>query len=271
VRWFGVALAALTACGGDTSPRCASPEQVLASVDGAQMACADVERVANYRHWMMQQRVSDAQTAELLSVLVRWFEREPAQASTWLSDLSEQLAVRQRATGMEGALVHASALYEVNKGVDLWERADDSVRSNSAQSLLIWASDGEAQRVLTEPAIEAWIRYISLCRQVQGGGSLNLSVSDRAKIYGVFKDRFLNGDASEREATVGFGPYWPEMEAAWQAARYTKQQQWIAEAPLPPPVTSTSLGYVEWFLDHGRLKDHVVTFHRVLGPLSTEP
>ena len=271
MRRFLVALAALTACAGDTSPRCTSSEQVLASVDGVQMTCADAERVSNYRHWLAQKPSTDEQRGRLVANLVKWFEREPVEASAWWSELSEQLAARQRPTGLEGALVHASALYEVNKGRNLWARADGEVRGNSAQSLLIWATNDDAKMALSEPAIEAWIRYVSLCRQVQGGGSLNLSVSDRAKIYGAFKERFLNGEAPEREAVVGFGPYWPEMEAAWQSARYSEQQRWIAEAPLPPPVTSTSLGYVEWFLDHGRLKEHVVTFDRVLGPLSTTP
>ena len=58
-------------------------------------------------------------------------------------------------------------------------------------------------------------------------------VSDRAKIYGVFKERFLNGQPAEREAVVGFGPYWPEMEAAWQSALH-KAAEWIGKAPLPP-------------------------------------
>lgn len=271
MRWLSLTLAMLAACGGVTSYDCSDPEKVLASVEGEQMACSDVERVLDYRRWLTQGRVNGAESTELTSSLVRWFEREPKRAGVWWSELSQVLLTRQTSTGLDGALVHASALYEANKGTGLWERADDNVRSKTRDALLIWAVDHTTQRALTEPAIEAWIRYISLCRQVQGGGSLNLSVSDRAKIYGVFKERFLNGDPSEREAAVGFGPYWPEMETAWQSARYSKQQQWIGEAPLPPPVTSTSLGYVEWFLDHGRLKEHVTTFHRILGPLSTEP
>lgn len=271
MRFAWIALAGMTGCAGDTAPRCEGPEQVLATVGDSRMVCADVEHVAGYRQWLTQQPAKDEQRDALVLALLPWFERSPAEASAWWAELAVQLRERQKSTGLAGALVHSSALYEIREGQGLWERADARVRSESANSLLIWAVDTDSKRALSEPAIEAWIRYISLCRQVQGAGSLNLSVSDRAKIYGVFKERFLNGDPAEQEAVVGFGPYWPEMEAAWQSARYSKQRQWIGEAPLPPPVTSTSLGYVEWFLDHGQLKEHVETFDRLMGPLSTVP
>ena len=80
-------------------------------------------------------------------------------------------------------------------------------------------------------------------------------------------DRFEAGSRDERLALVSLGPFWGQIQERWQAVPYERQQKWIAAAPLPPPMTATSLGYLQAVVE-GSVVQHVASVHDVLGPFS---
>ena len=72
--------------------------------------------------------------------------------------------------------------------------------------------------------------------------------------------------AAGKIALTAVGPFWSDVRARWAADSYEEQQAWIRAAPLPPPMTATSIGYVEALTD-GDVVAHVRALHERLGPL----
>ncbi len=130
----------------------------------------------------------------------------------------------------------------------------------------VWAFDDQEKLVLTESDIEGWIRYASLCREVQGGDPLRLSVADRVTAYKKVIARFDGGDRQEKIAVVSVGALWNGLRPEWHSASYEKQQAWIAAAPLPPPMTADSIGYFSAIVDASPVS-HAQALADVFGPL----
>ena len=82
----------------------------------------------------------------------------------------------------------------------------------------------------------------------------------------MVQERFVDASRADRIALSAVGPYWPAARDAWAMATYERQQGWIATAPLPPPMTATSLGYIGALIE-GDLDGLASTLHEHLGPL----
>jgi hypothetical protein len=78
-------------------------------------------------------------------------------------------------------------------------------------------------------------------------------------------DRFSTGSRADKVAIAALGPIWGSVKERWQSASYDQQQAWIAAAPLPPPMTATSLGYADAIFA-GDVARHVQVLNEVLGP-----
>jgi hypothetical protein len=61
------------------------------------------------------------------------------------------------------------------------------------------------------------------------------------------------------------GGWWSQVRESWARASYDEQRAWIAAAPLPPPMTATSLGYAEAVFD-GDVALHARVLAEKLGP-----
>jgi len=142
---------------------------------------------------------------------------------------------------------------------------DSSIRRIVSPHLAIWARSDEEKLALTEMDIEGWIRLASLCREVQGGTPLKMSVASSEQIYRTLSAEFDGLKRDDQLGRVAVGPFWPEVEAHWKSASYEQQQAWIRVTPLPPPMTATSRAYVDAVLElpPGKMSD---VLHQVLGP-----
>lgn len=129
-----------------------------------------------------------------------------------------------------------------------------------------WARSDADRLVLPEADVEAWIGFVSLLREVQGGGALRLAVADRVGVYREIVARWEGGTVDERVAFLVLGASWPEVKARWQAASYDAQQGWIAAAPLPPPMTEDSRGYLAAVTRDADVVRHVEVLEQRLGP-----
>jgi len=85
-------------------------------------------------------------------------------------------------------------------------------------------------------------------------------------VYRDLRVRFRQAEPADQIALVAIGPFWQGIAARWQAASYEQQQAWARAAPLPPPMTASSLVYAEAVFDLP-LARSAATLHEHLGPL----
>ncbi|MBN2798845.1 MAG: hypothetical protein JXX28_06815 [Deltaproteobacteria bacterium] len=257
-------LALLAACGGVDCA--ATPTAALAQAGDATLTCAEAGEAQRAVEQLAARRLTAAQSRDLRAALTAAWSREPA---AWEQRLAQARAAREALAeeqGLEAAASRSHALWEALHGEGPLG-ADPDVRVVVRLAAAPWAQDDAQQLVLSEMDIEGWIFYASLCREVQGGGTLRLSVADRVMVYRRLQEAWDAAPPEDRLLLVGMGAFWEDVKSRWAAAPWEVQQRWIAAAPLPPPMNATSLGYAEALLG-GDLPLHARTLHSGLGPLS---
>ncbi len=198
-----------------------------------------------------------AKTAEL-------FKSDPEGTEAWLIEITKATSHLYGLSGFEGAedRSHQVWLLYEDKGLITHEHP---LWGSIHKAVAVWQRHEKDQLALTEADIEGWIDYGSLCREMQGAGVLRISVSDRVGVYKTLQDRWTFGTRTDRVALTAIGPYWHDVRGAWQRAPYEKQHEWGVAAPLPPPMTATSLGYMSAIAE-GDLVAHASILHATIGP-----
>lgn len=240
--WPVVSLVSLlVGCGSGAVP-CTIPELVLAGDGDAALTCGDVDEVQDWISLLAGRPVAGGD--RIRATLVAEYQGDSVATQAWLASVrtaANELGAMRGPTGAEARAQH------------VWRAATDQgfVQSRHGDlwnlqkaALSIWATSDEEQLALTEADIEGWLHYASLCREMQRAGPLKLSFADRVPAYQTVSERFLSGSRAEKIALSRMGHAWPHVREAWGAASYDKQQAVIVATPLPPPMTSTSLGYV---------------------------
>jgi hypothetical protein len=253
----------LLGCGGGV--RCDDPAQVVTEAGGQALTCAEATPVADYVEALAGRPLVAGDEGLVVGAVGERFAADPAGTRAWLGDVSAALADLRGRHGLDLAEVRSGRVWAAQAGQDLVRRSDGGAWNVQDRALSVWTKDDGERLALTEADIEAWIRYASLCREVQGGEPLRVSVADRVTVYQIVMDRFSAGDRATKVALSGFGPHWAAVKDAWQAASYEVQQRWIAAAPLPPPMTATSKAYLEAVIA-GDLPRHVEILDEQLGP-----
>lgn len=260
-------LVALLGCFGDRLV-CESRDQVIAEADGDTLTCADADTLVDWIE-VLAARPAAKQRAMATAGLRDRYKRDPVGTRAWLTSIDEQRRMITSEKEFDGAERRSEVLYALVKGQGLVTEADGTLWKAVDKAVSVWNVHDEDRLALAEADIETWILYGSLCRQVQGAGVLRISVADRVTVYATMGERWKHGTRTERIAMTALGPYWHSVKAKWDLAPYDKQQAWATNAPLPPPMTATSLGYLEAILE-GDLIGHAASIHEVLGPLSME-
>ena len=170
-------------------------------------------------------------------------------------------------SGLGGAEGRAAAVYAAWAGTSLIAPARAELWGVQNRALAVWARHDGDRLALTEADIEGWIRYASLCREAQGGTVLRISVADRVTVYRMLVDRFSTGSRADRIGLAAIGGYWTQVRDAWGSASYSVQRGWIDRAPLPPPMTASSLGYAE-AVSEGDVSAHARVLIEQLGPFT---
>ena len=243
---------------------CEDPQTVL--VAGEQpLTCADTQVVVEWTEILAARRAPRQRPLIHGAVQAR-YRADPAGTRAWLKEIRKE---RDTLTGLEqfdAAAIRAEAVYRMSKGTGLVTSDDGTLWTAVEEAITVWGSHDEDRLALTESDIEGWILYGSLCREVQGGTTLRISVADRLDVYRIIKERWDTGSRAERVALTAMGPFWPSVKQRWQQASYDEQQAWIKAAPLPPPMEATSLGYLSVILE-GDVVGHVAGLHTEFGPL----
>jgi hypothetical protein len=247
---------------------CATPQTELAPHATQPLTCEDASVVLGHLERLTLEPLGPEAREGVYRDVVRRFKAAPEGTRTWLADMERQQEAPIR-TGWDGAEHYATRLHEARAGNDMLGGSDEPIGEVLQAEVVVWAQDDDEKLLLTERAIEGWIHYASLCREVQGGGVLRVSISDRVRLYRDLKLRFEFGSRQEKLALAALGPYWHQIEQRWQGAPYGEQQAWIASAPLPPPMVATSLGYGQQIIE-GDVVAHFRSLNDHFGPLRVQ-
>lgn len=260
-----IVLLALIGCG----PRvdCSAVGAVLASTEAGDLSCEDGEQVVDYIELLAGRPVPGADAQKARQAIASRFRDDPAGTRSWIAEMVTAGSALARRTGVDGAEARSHRVWSASRGEDLVREADGDLWNVQTRALSLWTKDDADELALTESDVEGWIRYASLCREAQGGTVLLISVADRVTVYHDVIERFDTGDRATRVALAAMGPYWAQVRSAWKSATYDEQMEWITAAPLPPPMTASSLGYAEAVFN-SNVALHAETLHDVLGPFS---
>jgi hypothetical protein len=238
---------ALGGCGLFASgPVCLSPTDELARGEPP-LRCDEAEIASRYVSVIAGRPIRRAERQLVLKDLSVGYAASPAEVRADLAAIaasSDDLASR---SGVDAAEARSARAWRDLSASGPFDRYPQAKRA-LASTVAVWASDDERQLVFTESDIEGWISYASLCREVQAAGPLKLSVAQREGLYRDLRARFRAADRDEQIALVAVGPFWQGFTDAWRAASAERQQGWAAAAPLPPPMTASSLAYAEALL-----------------------
>jgi hypothetical protein len=256
--WIGVVVALW---GGG----CGSPADVCVDASAAlapDLTCAEADVALSLLEVLAARPVDAGHRASLREALRDAFLADPASTRASLEASGALLRRVVALDGIDAAEVRSQSAYQAVNGQGPLAIPGLLV----AAPIAVWAHDDRTGLVLTESDIEAWIRYASLCREVQGGGPLVLSVSDRRPLYEMLVDRFVAADRPTQVAMAGVAPFWDAFREQWKAAPAEQQQAWVRAAPLPPPMTASSLAYVEAVLQSD-LSAHLAVWHASWAPM----
>ncbi len=244
---------------------CLSDDQVLAEADGQAFTCAHATATWRYVSAVAGRPLPARDRGRVNAELRDRFRADPGTGLALAQRSVDELA-RLEALPWPGQAEERGRLgWQAVSGKGLITESLPATFGVQKRGIAPWVTDDEAQLVLAEADVEGWIHYTSLCREVQEGGPLALSVADRLPAYRSIRTRFEAADRGGKVALLSVGPYWASIKDHWASASYERQQAWMAAAPLPPPMVATSLGYVEALLA-GEPERHMRAFHDQLGP-----
>ena len=259
---FGLALA-LAGC--DSTPTCTTGDVVLAEHEGATLACRDAGVVRDWLERLAGRPLTSGDRPVVDRAIADAFRADPDGTRAWLSGMAARDGEIAAKRDLAGAEARATAVWEAQAGTSSIDAARATLWTVQKRALAVWAHDDTDHLALTEADVEGWIRYASLCREAQGGVPLRISVADRVAVYRMLVDRFTQGSRTDRIALSAVGGWWGQIDKAWAAASYDEQRAWIAAAPLPPPMTASSLGYAEAVFQ-GDVASHARVLAETLGP-----
>jgi len=258
MRWL---VLALVGC-GPSLPECTAPDVVLLEGD-ASLTCGDVHDVERWISAVAARPADQAIRRTLPGHMVDAYQTDPARAAADLALVREDLTLfqsrdRDKALAVRSSMVKSVLTRDERFG---WS----AVHADSDRAVAVWESAETEPVALSEADIEAWIFYASLCREVQGGGPLLVSMAARVQIYAVLRDVFRSGSLEDKQAMAAMGPLWRSARDHWQLAEYEKQQAWITGAPLPRPMTGDSGEYISALMTQPP-SVHVAALRKYLGP-----
>lgn len=261
MRWL--VLLSLTGCSAlSPVPVCTTPEADLAPG----LTCTDAEIAARYVGLLGGRRVHTGRRDILLREIAAHHAADPADTRANLDAMKAIVVEVGGLAGMAAAEKRSTHVFEALSGQGPLDfETYPNSRAVLENRLAPWATDGAEKLVLTETDIEGWISYASLCREAQGAGPISLSIANRELLYREVKRKFVDAKRDEKIALASMGGVWHQVEDRWVAASYEQQQAWIKAAPLPPPMTATSMGYVGTVFEMD-LTPHATTLHETLGP-----
>lgn len=265
-------VAVLLAGCGEKEELCPTIDDVLFGEGDGAVTCEEAWQGERYIEALAARPLNKLEEQRVVEALHRQARKDApgtkarlAKARAFVDGLKSGSPWRSQATG------RADALYDAFQTGGLWPKDEfEGYYAILKRAVAVWKVHTPSKHAIGEMDIEAWIRYASLCREVQGGGTLNVSIGDRVGVYHTVTERFESSSADDQIAMLGLASFWLGATENWQFAGYDAQQAWIKAAPLPPAMEGTSVDYIEAIMA-GDVGQHVEVLHGKLGPLRFNP
>ncbi|MFT6816595.1 MAG: hypothetical protein ACJATT_000394 [Myxococcota bacterium] len=245
---------------------CATPDEILVPGELDALSCADVDSVVGWVELLASRSIGERQVELLRGDWTYRYTRDPIASRAAITELSTQTTSLTSLLGFQGSEARADAVWAGVAGESQLGDADSTSVDVLERALAPWSTDTENKLILSEMDIEGWIKYASLCREIQGGGPMTVSVANRVVLYQQIISAFEGKSREQQLAVLSMGPVWPSMQERWPGVTYEIQQAWVEAAPLPGPMTATSLGYASAVFDED-LRSHAVALHGAMGRL----
>lgn len=259
-----LAAAWLSGCSGSSVPQCKAPETVLAQSQGAVLRCSDATLVATYIEQLAARPLGPGVPTQITSALRVAFQAHPSATREQLRRV--QQVVSTRATSLDAAALRGHALWLARSDLGPIGPSDGTLWRIASRAVVFVGHDDTTKLALGEADLEAWIRYASLCNEVQGHGPLSLSIAQREAMYRTLKQRFATQGRDEQLALLALAPFWDDVRARWQAAPAAQQQHWLNQLPLSAPAG----GSCEQLLS-APLHAHAAALHQAIPDLRVRP
>ena len=264
LAWFGLSSGCSSVLGEQID--CPTPQTVVSQTEQGALTCEDLQSVREYVETLSSRPLRRQPLARLYVALRDAHQANAEQVRTQIKASAAWLETARKLRGLEAAEFRSHEVWRLRMNESRVVRKEDgTVRTIAMDAIAIWARSDSEKLALTEMDIEGWIRLGSLCREVQGGSSLKMSIASREQVYRFLRTEFSALPRKEQLGRVAIGPFWPSVEQRWQAASYEQQQAWIRVTPLPPPMTASSLAYMEAVLELSP-SDMSAALHKSLGP-----
>lgn len=238
------AVVAASGCGGP-APCAAGGSGVLASRGDEALGCDAAAAVPEWARRVAGRRAHAADRSAMLTELADEFLVEPDRARARIAAAKAFVDELDGLTGTAAAERRATEGFAVVAGESPITAGREALGTLTLNAMSVWAKDPTERLVLTEVDIEGWMRFASLCRELQSAPPLRVSIADRVTVYKLVVEAFARAPRAGKIGLVALGGSWPELEQRWPAVSYEQQQRWATRAPLPPPMEATSLAYVE--------------------------
>lgn len=252
------------ACGGPEVD-CTSPTDVIAEAGDTRLTCHQTDWLVEYWEVLRASALPKADRRLVRRALARRFANDATGTTTMLARVRAEGERLTSLVGPEAVRARGTAVHAALNGRG--PATGDDLSRLQATLLPVWGSSAAAQVSLSESDVEGWIRYASLCREVQGGTPLRISVADRVRAYRAVKERFATGSVEVQVAMTALGAAWPRVEREWKMSGYGDQQAWILDAPLPGPLNTDSVGYLAAIVG-GDVPGHVRSLEAHFGPFT---
>jgi hypothetical protein len=266
--WWIVFALSVSACGflGEEI-RCPTPDTVVSATNEEALTCGDLKTLRQVVELLASRPLPRTQRAHLFVALRDAHVSRPHDVRNLIRRVTDWMSTTRALSGLAAAEARSHQVWLLRTGEGLIQTDTPSLRTLTLKHIAVWARSDTEQLALTEMDIEGWVSLGSLCREVQGGSPLRLSIASREQLYHVMSREFDSLERGDQLGRVAVGPFWLSVAERWQAASYDQQQAWIRVTPMPPPMTATSRAYMEAVLQLPPKKKSE-TLHRVLGPFS---
>lgn len=236
----------------------------MAQSDSGHLQCGQVEPLLELIDLSAGRPMDGTNRGQVFKAARSAWLKDPAAVERWLAEVGGVRLEFRDLRGAEAASRRTALLHAWASGGGVFG-GESPVSSILWKHVAIRAEDPADKTVLTEMDVEGWLYFASLCREAQGGNSLQISIADKLTAYRMIEERYQRSSTRERQAMSRIGPFWGPIRRTWKRATYEEQQSWIQIAPLPPPMTGTSLAYLEAVIE-GPIVGLVDTLHLQLGP-----
>ena len=151
---------------------CASPDTVLSQQGQNTLTCGDAAATRDYFQFLASRSLTPNQKGRLYTSLKSRHGNNPKQVRQQIDEATHILGESRHRVGLARAEFRSHSVWLARMSKGPFTEAHSVEWDIFENAVAVWARSDDEQLALTEMDIEGWIRFGSLCREVQGASPL---------------------------------------------------------------------------------------------------